>query len=74
MDDEKLILEHAKIDNTIYDEIEWSYFQLFAITLIFIISVVFNTIVGKFYLTVLLLGAVIRFSGYLESLNNLRKI
>jgi len=63
-DEKKLLLEHAKIDNTIYDEIEWSYFQLFAVTLIIIISVVFNTIFAKFYLAVLLLGAVIRFSGF----------
>ena len=63
-DEKKLLLEHAKIENTTYDEIEWSYFQLFAVTLIIIISVVFNTIFAKFYLAVLLLGAVIRFSGF----------
>jgi hypothetical protein len=34
------------------------------VTLIIIISVVFNTIFAKFYLTVLLLGAGIRFSGF----------
>jgi hypothetical protein len=63
-DEKKLLLEHAKIDNTIYDDIEWGSFQLFAVTLILIISVVFNTIFAKFYLAVLLLGAVIRFSGF----------
>ena len=62
--EKKLLFEHTKIDNTIYDEIKWGYFQLFAITLIIIISVVFNTIFAKFYLAVLLLGAFIRFSGF----------
>lgn len=63
-DEKKLLQEHTRIENTIYDEIKWSYFQLFAIILIIIISVVFNTIFAKFYLAVLLLGAVIRFSGF----------
>jgi len=63
-DEKKLLFEHTKIDNAIYDAIEWGYFQLFAITLIIIISVVFNTIFAKFYLAVLLLGAFIWFSGF----------
>lgn len=81
-DDNKLFLEHTKIDNTIYDDIEWNYFQLFAVALIIIISVVFNTIFAKFYLTVLFLGALFRFSGFkisehfpliLKKLNQFRK-
>lgn len=63
-DEKKLLLEHAKIENTIYDEIEWSYFKLFIVTLMILISLVFNTIFAKFYLAVLLLGAAIRFSGF----------
>jgi len=59
-----LLLEYTRIDHTIYDEIKWSSFQIFIVTSIIVASVVFKTIFAKFYLTVLLLGAVIRFSKF----------
>ena len=63
-DEKKLYLEHTKIDKINYDGIELGFAQLFAVILILIISVFFNTIFAKFYLAVLVLGSVIRFSGF----------
>ena len=63
-DEKKLLLEHTKIDDTIYDGIKLGYFQIFVVTVIIITSIVFNTIFAKFYLAFLLLEAAIRVSGF----------
>ena len=48
----------------IYDQVELCSGQLFVVTLIIDINLFFNIIFAKFYLAILLLGAIVQFSGF----------
>jgi hypothetical protein len=45
--EKKLLFKHKKIEDTTYDDIEFSYYHLFVVTVIIIGSLIFNTVFAK---------------------------